>query len=87
LLLPQSLQAVFYGAAGRLYPAWRPCNVGKLGQDNEDYYYYYHFSGPVLEIIPFLLGTEKGAARLAAWLTEARYFEDICPHHPLPSIN
>jgi hypothetical protein len=42
-LLLQQLQAVFYGAAGRLNPAWRPCNIGKLGQDNEDYYYYYYY--------------------------------------------
>jgi hypothetical protein len=33
---------VFYGAAGRLNPVWRPCNIGKLGQDNEYYYYYYY---------------------------------------------
>jgi hypothetical protein len=42
---------------------------------------------PPSEIIPFLLGTEKGAARLATWLTETRYFEDICPRHLPPIIN
>jgi hypothetical protein len=41
--LPQLLQAVFYGTAGLLNPTWRPCNIGKLGQDNEDYYYSYYY--------------------------------------------
>ncbi|KAF7139722.1 hypothetical protein CNMCM5793_007559 [Aspergillus hiratsukae] len=36
-------------------------------------------AGPPSEIIPFLLGTKKGAIRLASWLTETRFFEDICP--------
>jgi ribonuclease HI len=40
--------------------------------------------GPPSEVIPFLLGTGKGAARLAAYLTETRFFEDICPRHPSP---
>jgi hypothetical protein len=46
-LPPQPLQAVFYGAAGRLNPAWRPCNIGKLGQGNEDYYHYYYYQEAV----------------------------------------
>jgi ribonuclease HI len=40
-------------------------------------------SGPPSETIPFLLGTPKGAAKLAAWLTETRFFDDICPSRPL----
>jgi hypothetical protein len=28
------------GSVLRLNLAWQPCNIGKLGQDNEDYYYY-----------------------------------------------
>ena len=36
------------------------------------------------ETIPYLLGTPKGTAKLAVWLTETRFFEDICPRHPLP---
>ncbi|EED11470.1 polymerase, putative [Talaromyces stipitatus ATCC 10500] len=34
------------------------------------------------EVIPFLLGTPKGATKLAKWLTETRFFEDICPRRP-----
>jgi ribonuclease HI len=39
--------------------------------------------GPPSETIPFLLGTPKGAAKLAAWLSETRFFDDICPRRPL----
>jgi hypothetical protein len=39
-------------------------------------------SGPPSEIIPYLLGTPKGAVKLAAWLSETRFFEDICPRNP-----
>ncbi|XP_077661359.1 uncharacterized protein AFUA_7G08210 [Aspergillus fumigatus Af293] len=35
-------------------------------------------------MIPFLLGTAKGAAKLAAWLSQTRFFDDICPRRPLP---
>jgi ribonuclease HI len=41
--------------------------------------------GPPSEIIPFLLGTPKGAIKLAAWFSESRFFEDICPRRPLLS--
>jgi hypothetical protein len=40
--------------------------------------------GPPSETIPFLLGTPKGAAKLAAWLSETRFFDDICPRQPVP---
>ncbi|KAI9034981.1 ribonuclease H family protein [Aspergillus affinis] len=40
--------------------------------------------GSPSETIPFLLGTPKGAAKLAAWLAEIRFFEDICTRSPLP---
>src|SRR4051795_11119876 len=40
------------------------------------------FPGQPSEVIPFLLGTPKGAIRLANWLTETRFFEDICPRRP-----
>ena len=38
--------------------------------------------GPPYEVISFLLGTAKGAQRLAIWLAETRFFEDICPRNP-----
>jgi ribonuclease HI len=41
--------------------------------------------GPPYEIIPFLLGTPKGAMKLATWISESRFFEDICPRRPLLS--
>jgi ribonuclease HI len=41
-------------------------------------------SGPPSETIPFLLGTPKGAAKLAAWLSDTRFFDDICSRRPLP---
>ena len=44
------------------------------------------FPGHPSEAIPFLLGTPKGAIRLARWLTETRFFEDICPRRPPLSI-
>jgi hypothetical protein len=34
-------------------------------------------------VIPSLLGTSKGARQLSAWLTQTRFFEDICPRYPL----
>ncbi|EED14696.1 conserved hypothetical protein [Talaromyces stipitatus ATCC 10500] len=40
------------------------------------------FPGHPSEVIPFLLGTPKGATKLAKWLTETRFFEDICPRRP-----
>ncbi|KAI9036018.1 uncharacterized protein KD926_002540 [Aspergillus affinis] len=40
--------------------------------------------GPPSDIIPYLLGTPKGATELATWLSEVRFFEDICIRHPLP---
>lgn len=40
--------------------------------------------GPPSETIPFLLGTPKGAAMLVAWLSQTRFFDDICPRRPLP---
>jgi hypothetical protein len=41
-------------------------------------------SGPTSETIPYLLGTPKGAAELAAWISETRFYEDICTQYPLP---
>lgn len=38
--------------------------------------------GPPSEVIPSLLGTAKGAQKLATWLAETRFFEDICPRQP-----
>jgi hypothetical protein len=38
--------------------------------------------GPPSEAIIYLLGTPKGAVELAAWLSETRFFEDICPRRP-----
>jgi ribonuclease HI len=43
------------------------------------------FPGHLSEVIPFLLGTPEGAIRLAAWFSETRFFEDICPRRPLLS--
>ena len=40
--------------------------------------------GPPQEVIPFLLTTPKGAKTLAEWLTETRFFVDICTRHPPP---
>ncbi|EED11421.1 conserved hypothetical protein [Talaromyces stipitatus ATCC 10500] len=34
--------------------------------------------GPPSEVISFLLGTAKGAQKLATWLAETHFFEDIC---------
>jgi hypothetical protein len=34
---------------------------------------------PPSEAIPWLLGTVAGAKRLAKWLTDTRFFQDICP--------
>ena len=39
--------------------------------------------GPPSEAIPFLLGTPKGAAILAAWLSETHFYDTICPRRPL----
>ena len=36
---------------------------------------------PASEAIPWLLGTSKGAIKLANWLTCSRFFVDICPTH------
>ncbi|EED23156.1 conserved hypothetical protein [Talaromyces stipitatus ATCC 10500] len=41
--------------------------------------------GPPSEVISFLLGTAKEAQKLATWLAETRFFEDICPRQPLLS--
>jgi hypothetical protein len=41
--------------------------------------------GPPLEVIPFLLGSVKGAQKLAMWLTETRFYEDICHCYTLLS--
>jgi hypothetical protein len=38
--------------------------------------------GPPSEMIPYLLGTPKGAAELASWFSQARFFDDICPRYP-----
>jgi hypothetical protein len=38
--------------------------------------------GPSLKTIPYLPGTPKGATKLAPWLSETRFFEDICPRRP-----
>ncbi|KAI9035418.1 ribonuclease H family protein [Aspergillus affinis] len=43
--------------------------------------------GSSSDIIPYLLGTPKGATELAAWLTETRFFEDICTRHPLSQLD
>jgi hypothetical protein len=40
--------------------------------------------GPPSETIPYLLGTPKGTAKLAAWLSKTHFFEDICTRYPLP---
>jgi hypothetical protein len=40
--------------------------------------------GPPSETIPYLLGTPKGAAKLAAWLSEIRFYEDIFTRYPRP---
>ncbi|EED15789.1 conserved hypothetical protein [Talaromyces stipitatus ATCC 10500] len=40
------------------------------------------FPGNLSEVIPFLLGTPKGAIQLAAWFSETQFFEDICPRRP-----
>jgi hypothetical protein len=40
--------------------------------------------GPPSETIPYLLGTPKGTAKLAAWLSKTYFFEDICTRYPLP---
>ncbi|EED12151.1 conserved hypothetical protein [Talaromyces stipitatus ATCC 10500] len=41
--------------------------------------------GPPSEVIPFLLGTTKAAQKLAIWLAETLFFEDICPRRSLLS--
>jgi hypothetical protein len=40
--------------------------------------------GSPSEMIPHLLGTPKGAAKLAAWLPETRFYESICTLYPPP---
>jgi ribonuclease HI len=37
-------------------------------------------------VLPTLLGTPRGTRELASWLDKTRFFEDICPRHPLSSI-
>ena len=34
------------------------------------------------EVIPYLLGSVKGAQKLATWLAETEFYTDICPRHP-----
>lgn len=36
---------------------------------------------PPSEAIPWLLGTITGAEMLAKWLTDTRFFQEICPRH------
>jgi hypothetical protein len=36
---------------------------------------------PTSEAIPWLLGTTKGALKLADWITASEYFTDICRSH------
>jgi hypothetical protein len=43
LRTPAAIAGSVLRSRGWLNPAWRPCNIGKLGQDNEDYYYYYYY--------------------------------------------
>jgi hypothetical protein len=38
--------------------------------------------GAPSRVLPALLGTPKGATKLAAWLTKTGFFEDICPRNP-----
>jgi hypothetical protein len=38
------------------------------------------------EVIPFILGSPKGAQKFAIWLAETRFYTDICPRHPPPDI-
>jgi hypothetical protein len=35
--------------------------------------------GPPSEVIPFLLGSARGATRLATWLARTGFYTDICP--------
>jgi len=35
--------------------------------------------GPPLYTIPWLLGTTTGAVQLAKWLTNTKFYQDICP--------
>jgi ribonuclease HI len=37
------------------------------------------FKGAPSEVIPSLLGTTKGAARLAKWLTDSQFYQKTCP--------
>jgi hypothetical protein len=36
---------------------------------------------PPSEAIPWLLGTVAGTEKLAKWLTDMRFFQEICPRH------
>jgi hypothetical protein len=38
--------------------------------------------GPPSQVIPYLLGSVKGAQKLATWLAETQFYTDICPRHP-----
>jgi ribonuclease HI len=38
-------------------------------------------SNPTSETIPWLLGTTKGAQKLASWITASRYYTDVCRPH------
>jgi hypothetical protein len=40
--------------------------------------------GLPFKIIPYLLGTLKGAAKLATRRYKTHFFEDICTRYPLP---
>lgn len=41
---------------------------------------------PPSEAIPWLLGTAAGTEKLAKWLTETRFFQDICPRRCPPAL-
>jgi hypothetical protein len=36
---------------------------------------------PPSEALPWLLGTVAGTTKLAKWLTDTRFFQEICPRH------
>ena len=38
--------------------------------------------GPPSKVIPYLLGSVKGAQKMATWLAETQFYTDICPRHP-----
>src|ERR1700759_2556307 len=40
--------------------------------------------GPPSQVIPYLLGSVKGAQKLATWLAETQFYTDICPRQPPP---